>query len=751
MNKDIFKNTHFNKISRNEVLENDKFGIMKKFGFKSSFMSTTMQSKNKSFNDETIPITDNSNKNKYQNKSFATKNKQILKPILFKTKTIKKNRVINKESYPIRKCRNIFSYAQKLDLKNDNKKNNTKNNKIGIISQKFLKSYSLQKYSIKKDISNKIATIINNNKCKKLMNTISVDQTVIVNRNKVKKRSKENVMNKKYKLKYKFLYNNIKLNENIINNTIDTNSLPIISDENDMSTKRENNIFEENHLFVNDINNNNENNDTENLYDISDDKFSSENISDKYYMNKYNIIEPSKNFNLIEKNKIEENLCELDNDISEKRSNDNNIDKNSNILNKNNINNGHNKNTNFILFMNKGKDKEIYDNYFLKKNLLSTKLTNLLKNNASCNISPRNDLAEISTIKDNKQSYDNNYKFISDIQKYMINIPELNIKKFLNLKDYSIFRLMGFMYDYSSILIRSNSLIKSRIKNSFNNIFSNILQNFSKTYSIFLKVINYYFENRKLIINKKISYTFNLVIICKVISKDFNKSYDISYNYISNNKEYDNLWKVDIKKKNNIKLWLHTELFKENNFSKIFTYSSQISSFSYGDEMIFEINIFSEKQQLNPISIQWIPPTITDIEDKTFEVNKFISYDNVFDPLRCNETEIQTLKWEEVPIINNNIVLLHDFLKIFEKFFIIKGIYKYTSKHIFYKIKTIANKKGIFQKNKFLLFDLNIIDYDEPLKNEVQSIYLMNSNFYTKKMDVRYGTIIIFYLTVYKS
>ena len=94
---------------------------------------------------------------------------------------------------------------------------------------------------------------------------------------------------------------------------------------------------------------------------------------------------------------------------------------------------------------------------------------------------------------------------------------------------------------------------------------------------------------------------------------------------------------------------------------------------------------------------------------------------------------------------------MHEFLKIFEKFFIIKGIYTYTSKHIFYKIKTVANKKGVFPKNKFLLFDLNIIDYDEPLKNEVQSIYLMNSNFYTKKMDVRYGTIIIFYLTVYKS
>ena len=73
MSNDIFKNTHFNKISRNEILENDKFGIMKKFGFMSSYMSTTMQSKNKSFNEETNLITDISNKNNYKNKSFATK------------------------------------------------------------------------------------------------------------------------------------------------------------------------------------------------------------------------------------------------------------------------------------------------------------------------------------------------------------------------------------------------------------------------------------------------------------------------------------------------------------------------------------------------------------------------------------------------------------------------------------------------------------------------------------------------------
>ena len=62
---------------------------------------------------------------------------------------------------------------------------------------------------------------------------------------------------------------------------------------------------------------------------------------------------------------------------------------------------------------------------------------------------------------------------------------------------------MGYIFDCSSILIRTNSLIKSKIKNAFNNIFSDSINNFANLYSSFLKVINYYFENRKMIVKQK--------------------------------------------------------------------------------------------------------------------------------------------------------------------------------------------------------------------------------------------------------
>lgn len=738
MDEDIFKNNHFNKISRNGVLENEKHSLIKKFGFMSSYMSTSVQSKTKSFIENKSINEDNEllSKKKYKNRILIKKNNSTSKTLILKKKAIKRIKPLNKGDFPLKKCSNIFSYAQKMNFQTIKEKNN----KIRVVPKD--ESYLKKKNLSQKSNSNNTTIIENNNKINNRIKSIVFNQSCDIQKKKKKIESYENSRNNNNKLKYKFLFSKIQLkkNKNFIRENkkynFDSNTMTIRSDSNSVSTKKEkfSILNHENIYFNNDLPNENE---TENYY-IINNKYSSENFYDKYNIKNYKIVEPCKTFNLVEESN--ENFYQFDQDISEKRSNDNNNDKNSNLIS----NNMYNNNFGYMK-----KESEINDLNYLKNNYLFNKLSNLLKNTNLYSISPRNDLNEIDKIK-NIEPYEKNFKLISDIQKDNEKFPLININSFINLNDSSLFRLMGFIYDYYSILMKTNSLIAAKIKNSFNNIFSKPIQDFSNIYSSFLKVINYYFENSKLIINKKNVYTFNLVIICKIITKEINKSYDISYNYISNNKEYDNLWKIDIIKKKEIKLWLHTELFKVNNYQQRFTYSSQISKFSYGDEIKLEINIFNQKTQLNPDSIQWLPPVITDIETNTFEANKFVS-SMKFDPLRCCEIEIQTLIWEEVSIKNNDIKLIKDFIKIFEKNFIVEEIFKYSSKEIFYKIKTVTNKKGIFSKNKFLTFDLNIIDYKEPLKNEIQPIYLMNSNYFTKKLDIRIGTIIIFYITDIKN
>lgn len=738
MDEDIFKNNHFNKISRNGVLENEKHSLIKKFGFMSSYMSTSVQSKTKSFIENKSINEDNEllSKKKYKNRILIKKNNSTSKTLILKKKAIKRIKPLNKGDFPLKKCSNIFSYAQKMNFQTIKEKNN----KIRVVPKD--ESYLKKKNLSQKSNSNNTTIIENNNKINNRIKSIVFNQSCDIQKKKKKIESYENSRNNNNKLKYKFLFSKIQLkkNKNFIRENkkynFDSNTMTIRSDSNSVSTKKEkfSILNHENIYFNNDLPNENE---TENYY-IINNKYSSENFYDKYNIKNYKIVEPCKTFNLVEESN--ENFYQFDQDISEKRSNDNNNDKNSNLIS----NNMYNNNFGYMK-----KESEINDLNYLKNNYLFNKLSNLLKNTNLYSISPRNDLNEIDKIK-NIEPYEKNFKLISDIQKDNEKFPLININSFINLNDSSLFRLMGFIYDYYSILMKTNSLIAAKIKNSFNNIFSKPIQDFSNIYSSFLKVINYYFENSKLIINKKNVYTFNLVIICKIITKEINKSYDISYNYISNNKEYDNLWKIDIIKKKEIKLWLHTELFKVNNYQQRFTYSSQISKFSYGDEIKLEINIFNQRTQLNPDSIQWLPPVITDIETNTFEANKFVS-SMKFDPLRCCEIEIQTLIWEEVSIKNNDIKLIKDFIKIFEKNFIVEEIFKYSSKEIFYKIKTVTNKKGIFSKNKFLTFDLNIIDYKEPLKNEIQPIYLMNSNYFTKKLDIRIGTIIIFYITDIKN
>jgi len=57
-----------------------------------------------------------------------------------------------------------------------------------------------------------------------------------------------------------------------------------------------------------------------------------------------------------------------------------------------------------------------------------------------------------------------------------------------------------------------------------------------------------------------------------------------------------------------------------------------------------------------------------------------------------------------------------------------------------------AKKIGLLKQNEFSDFDINIVDNKIHLENEIQCIYLMNSYYYTKKMDVRIGTNIILYI-----
>ena len=358
------------------------------------------------------------------------------------------------------------------------------------------------------------------------------------------------------------------------------------------------------------------------------------------------------------------------------------------------------------------------------------------------NVSPRF-LNEISLNKEHilpKKSF----AFINEIEQENKKFPVINIKKILDLNEQSIYNLLTFTYDNYSSIISIHKLVKNKINNSLKKIFQKIFDNFKSKYSNFLKAIDFSFNQHKIPIKNKESQILNMEIKCQIITKEVKKSYEIGCNYISYNKKYDYIWKFDVQNKKDIKLWLCTELDKINNSYKKFTYTSQVTSFSYQDEIILQLNIFSKGNIIDPDSIEWTDPVESQAIIGVYENSEFIS-SIPFDQLRACEVETQILFWKKkIPDDDGGIV--NDFKKIFEKFFKIKEIYYDESKFYFFKFVMEANQIGLLRQNKFSSFDINIIESKSHIKNEIQCIFLMNSNYNNKVMDIRLGTDVTLYI-----
>ena len=378
------------------------------------------------------------------------------------------------------------------------------------------------------------------------------------------------------------------------------------------------------------------------------------------------------------------------------------------------------------------------------KNEKNSKILNLFTHHSSCNITSRivnEETDGFHLMNDNQK-----YKFISSIREDNNKIIQFNIKSFLKLSDYSLFILLSFCFEYYNILINNtNHFISTKINLSLNNIFKETISKFIENYGTFLSVKNFYFIQKNFNNNKKYYPLFNLVILCSVITDKKNISYEIGYKFITKGKQYENIWKFDIKKKKNIIIWLSSELEKYNHRQRRFCYTSPISTFSKGDIIQLEINIFNKKSSINPFSIEWIKPVISISPDEIYQktpIGNVIPYD----PLRACEIENMIHLWRTDGISEKK-KLLDEFKKIFSKHFKIKSMVYDQSKIYFFKIKMVANSLGKIPKNTFTNFDIDIIPYESVLQNEIQTIGCLNSNIYTNNINIRLGTNVIFYLT----
>ena len=338
-----------------------------------------------------------------------------------------------------------------------------------------------------------------------------------------------------------------------------------------------------------------------------------------------------------------------------------------------------------------------------------------------------------------------NYKFISKIREKNQQIKQLNIKSFLKLKDYALYNLLSYCYEmYNTLMLNTNKFISRKINLVFNNLFEKPINSFSTIYKEYFELTNFFFIEKYFKKSKKSISLINLVLQCKIITNELNKSIEFGYNFTVNKKKYNNLWIIDIKPKKKISLWISSEIDLLSNHSKRFCYTSPISTFSKGDLFQLDIVIYCKNGPIEPNSIEWTKPIISNTTEGIFE-KKPVGNSYPYDPLRACEIENMIHLWRSDYEIKN-ITLIDEFKKTFGKKFYIKYIYFDISKFYFYKIQMTAYNIGKINKNIFTNFEIEIVPYECELFNEIQCIGLLNT-FYLSSFKIRIGTDVTFYLT----
>ena len=442
-----------------------------------------------------------------------------------------------------------------------------------------------------------------------------------------------------------------------------------------------------------------------------------------------------------DKNILEENSSNNNEEDENKNNNNKVLDEFSdsdkektNIMIRNKICFNDNNNINFIKNINNNSSmNEKFNKYLSKNNIYD--------------ISSRDIKEEKSLMKYFYKEKELDYLFISEIEKRNKNIINLNLKKFLNLDDISVYNILSFQPELYQELINSNTYIKKRINNCLNNLYKIVIDDFKIKYKNILQIISYKFIQKKINSYNNINnYPLDLVLNCKIITQKIKQSIEISCNYFSNQDKYDYVWIFDIQKKSSIKKWISSEINTSRNFQKNFSisYTSQISAFSYLDEIQIQINIFNRNNIINPKKFEWCEPNISFVEPDIYEKTKFIN-DVVYDQLRSCEIEMQVLYWSH-NLTSKQKNLINEINKIFEKFFLIKDAVANSCKYDFYKLTMRPIKKGVLSKNKFCSFDINIIEEGAPAKNEIQCIYFLNTNTFRNRMDIKLGNNLLFYL-----
>ena len=208
----------------------------------------------------------------------------------------------------------------------------------------------------------------------------------------------------------------------------------------------------------------------------------------------------------------------------------------------------------------------------------------------------------------------------------------------------------------------------------------------------------------------------------------------------------ENVWKFDVLRKKDISYWCgnECEIFHEN--PKRFSYIKPILPFIKGDSIQITINIFSKDMIVNPNTIKWKPLKIERAPDGFYQ-KALLKSPYPFDNLRACETENMVYYWKDNQEFLEKSRLIKDFIKIFEKKFLMEKILYDTPRILLFKIIMRADKTGVLKRNLFCNFDIEIVDKEKNICNEIHNLFVLNMSISScKQLQIRKGSLFYFYI-----
>ena len=389
--------------------------------------------------------------------------------------------------------------------------------------------------------------------------------------------------------------------------------------------------------------------------------------------------------------------------------------------------------------------------------------------------SNNNDLYKSKSIYSQKIQPNETYKFIIGNQNNKNDKnnngknnqkKKMSDKKFNNLSDLGIYHILQFLYSDYNLLISNQypKFISNKIHLSLNNLFNHAIMNFRELYKNKLELIEFYFKYEQFKKERYIYPILDLVIKSKIISDDYDSSYNISIkfnyvhinrtrNYQKDNDNYIQTIKFDIKKKGKCTIWICSE-FEEykGNLKRICDFQP-VLSYSKNDNIVFKINIFSVDGYIIPSSLEFIPLKIeklTNYYSKNYE-KLYIKQKN-FDILRTCEIETIVHLWKNISSLSNH-EIIDNLSSIYSDYFDIEDVQYDISKFYIFKFKMKAKKKGRILKNKYVNYEIEIVNEDEEITNESHFLGTLNTHYGDDKLImIRINNIFYIYLNdIYKN